>query len=115
VNDILVIHPYKSHGTWMFDDPAAGLVREPFVSGADVIIESLANHIPDAQSGFELIFSASPFPGYQERFERRRAEFGGYWYYSPTLEMEGWLCPALFKYFHAAPQTIYAQFREARH
>jgi hypothetical protein len=25
--------------------------------------------------------------------------------------MEGWLCPALFKYFDAAPPKIYAQFR----
>jgi hypothetical protein len=24
---ILVIQPYKSHGTWVFDDPAVGLVR----------------------------------------------------------------------------------------
>jgi hypothetical protein len=23
--------------------------------------------------------------------------------------MEGWLCPALFKYFDAAPMRIYAQ------
>jgi hypothetical protein len=25
--------------------------------------------------------------------------------------MEGWLCPALFKYFDSAPKKIYAQFR----
>jgi hypothetical protein len=24
---------------------------------------------------------------------------------------EGWLCPALFKYFEAAPQRIHAQFK----
>jgi hypothetical protein len=24
--------------------------------------------------------------------------------------MEGWLCPALFKYFAEAPQELYAQF-----
>jgi hypothetical protein len=23
--------------------------------------------------------------------------------------MEGWLCPALFKYFDAAPKTLYAK------
>jgi len=26
--------------------------------------------------------------------------------------MEGWLCPALFKYFEKAPQEIYAKFEE---
>jgi len=25
--------------------------------------------------------------------------------------MEGWLCPALFKYFTAAPKTLYAQIK----
>jgi hypothetical protein len=35
---------------------------------------------------------------------------GGNWYYSRELCIEGWLCPALFKYFDVAPQTIYAKF-----
>ena len=35
---------------------------------------------------------------------------GGNWYYSPDLEKEGWLCPALFKYFDEAPEKIYARF-----
>ena len=43
--------------------------------------------------------------------ERRRADSGGTWYYSEALGMEGWLCPALFKYFETAPARIYAQFR----
>jgi len=28
------------------------------------------------------------------------------------LDLEGWLCPALLKYFEEAPQNIYAQFKE---
>ena len=32
-NSILIIRPYWSDGTWVFDDPATGLVREPFVAG----------------------------------------------------------------------------------
>jgi len=74
--------------------------------------ERYAADLPDAERGFTLIFSAQPFPGYQQEFEWRRAEMGGNWYYSPTLDMEGWLCPALFKYFDAAPPRIYAQFKE---
>ena len=30
----------------------------------------------------------------------------------PDLDMEGWLCPALFKYFDAAPAHIYPQFKQ---
>lgn len=34
---------------------------------------------------------------------------GGNWYWNESLGMEGWLCPALFKYFDTAPERIYAQ------
>ena len=107
MNAIRVIHPYKYEGMWVFDDDKVGLVQEPFVSGADEIIDRLVTEIPDAARGF----SDRPFPGYQAEFEWRRAEFDGNWYYSAALEMEGWLCPALFKYFESAPPKIFAQFR----
>jgi hypothetical protein len=71
----------------------------------------MVRDIPDAEKGFTLLFSGQPFPGYQTLFEWRRAESGGNWYFSPALEMEGWLCPALFKYFDSAPAKIYAQVR----
>ena len=51
------------------------------------------------------------FPDFEAEFEWRREEFSGNWYYCPALNMEGWLCPALFKYFVSAPKKIYAQFR----
>jgi hypothetical protein len=111
MNVLQVIHPYKHRGMWVFDDARTGLVQEPFVAGADVIIERMASAIPDAAAGFTLVFSAQAFPGYQIRLEWRREEFEGNWYFSPDLNAEGWLCPALFKYFERAPREIYAQFR----
>ena len=111
MNALLAIHPYKHNGLWMFDDPRVGLVQEPFVSGADEIIERMVQVIPGAQSGFTLLFSAAPFPGHQLTVEWRRSDMGGNWYYSADLGIEGWLCPALFKYFEAAPDRIYAQFK----
>ena len=111
MNQLIAIHPYKANGMWVFDDPAAGLRQEPFVSGADAIIDRLVKDIADAESGFTLVFSAQPFPGVQAEFEWRREEFSGNWYYCPALDMEGWLCPALLKYFPAAPKKIFAQFR----
>ena len=114
MNAINVIHPYKHAGRWVFDDEAVGLLREPFVSGADDVIEAMVSSIPDAASGFALIFSAAPFPGHQAVFEWRREEAGGNWYYGPDLRREGWLCPALFKYFEQAPPRIYAKFEPNR-
>jgi hypothetical protein len=61
MNSIFAIHPYKSQGLWVFDDERVGLIQEPFVAGADVIIEQLVSNIPRAEEGFTLLFSASPF------------------------------------------------------
>ena len=110
MNALIAIYPYKYEGLWVFDDPKVGLVQEPFVSGADVIIDQMTAQIPNASTGFRLLFSATPFPGFMAQLEWRRAEFGGNWYYSRELDMEGWLCPALLKYFAEPPKTIYAKF-----
>jgi hypothetical protein len=39
MNAINVIAPYKHLGMWVFDDPRVGLSQEPFVSGADAMID----------------------------------------------------------------------------
>jgi hypothetical protein len=111
MNSILVIHPYKYEGIWVFDDARVGLVQEPFVSGADTIIDRMVEGIPDAARGVTILFSATPFPGSQYDFEWRREESGGNWYFSPRFGIEGWLCPALFKYFDQAPERIFAQVK----
>ncbi len=111
MNSIMVIHPYKYDEMWVFDDEKVGLVREPFVAGADKIIDQIVANIANAESGFNLLFSARPFPGYQVKFDWRREEYGGNWYYLAMLDMEGWLCPALLKYFGEAPKEFYAQFK----
>jgi hypothetical protein len=108
-NALHVVAPYKYKGMWVFDDARVGLHREPFVSGIDTMIDKLVEKIPDADKGFRLIFSDQPFPGYNVRLERRRTEHGGNWYYSPELGMEGWLCPALFKYYEQAPKQLYGK------
>lgn len=61
-NSIFVIKPYKWEGFWVFDDPSVGLVKEPFVGGADSIIDEAVRHIPSAHRGFLAVFSAGPFP-----------------------------------------------------
>ena len=77
MNAINVIAPYKVHGQWVFDDPRAGLSQEPFVAGVDTWIDRVVADIPNAEQGFTLIFSSSPFPGHQHRLDWRREEGGG--------------------------------------
>lgn len=128
-NAITVILPYKCGGMWVFDDPNVGLRREPFVSGIDKIINTMtqALGITDPEKGFRLLFSGSPFPGFNTiltHIEKDRTthipglmkgdkdEFiprveRGDWYFHPETGMEGWLCPALLKYFDEAPARLY--------
>ena len=109
MNALSVLFPYKYEGMWVFDDPSVGLQREPFVLGIDEMINRVVAHIPNADKGFRLLFSPTPFPGYAVKLEWRREEYGGNWYYCPQLEIEGWLCPALFKYFDKAPAELYGK------
>ena len=108
-NALFVIEPYQWNGIWVFDDPRVGLVQEPFVSGMPEIIDRAVQEIPDAAKGFTLIFSADPFPGATVELDWVREEMGGNWYKWTKTGQEGWLCPALFKYFDAAPRKLYAQ------
>jgi hypothetical protein len=109
MNVLFQITPYQYEGTLVFDDSRVGLDREPFVMGADTMMDQLVAGIPYAARGFRLLFSAAPFPGYMAKLERRREECGGNWYYCGQFSMEGWLCPALFKYFPEAPSEIYVK------
>ena len=113
MNAINIINPYKHHGMWVFDDPRVGLAQEPFVSGADTMIDRVVAEIPRAAEGFIPIFSGTPFPGHQYRLDRRREEAGGNWYYSADLDIKGWLCPALLHYFAQAPQHLYVRIKPA--
>jgi hypothetical protein len=108
-NALYVIMPYKWQGMWVFDDARVGLEQEPFVSGADVIMERFASAFPNGEDGFLLTFSAGPFPAYTHRFEWVREEYGGNWYRLTEFDIEGWLCPALFLYFETAPKEIYVK------
>ena len=105
---------YRWDSLWVFDDPAVSLVKEPFVGGADTIIDMATGHIPDAATGLLAVFSAGVFPDAQIVLERVRAEGGGNVYRWPEKGMEGWLCPALLRYFPEAPEKLFVQVKVAK-
>jgi len=107
-NALMAIFPYQHEGTWVFDDDAVDLIKEPFVFGIPEMIDDLVSGIPNARKGFKLIFSKTPFPEYQQKLVWVREEYEGNWY-TINGEDEGWLCPALLKYFDLAPQAIYVK------
>jgi hypothetical protein len=112
MNEINVIQPYWYLDMWVFDDPRVGLTAEPFVGGADTMIDEITKDIPDARQGFIMVFSKNAFPKHQFKLEWRRPEGTGNVYYSPDLDAEGWLCPALLRYFTERPLEIYVQIKQ---
>lgn len=108
-NVLTVIQPYWYQDTWVFDDESVGLEKEPFVQGIPEMMDHLVKDIPNARSGFMLLFSSQPFAGYQVELTRIREEYGGYWYEAKDVGAEGWLCPALFRYFDTAPESLYVK------
>ncbi len=106
-NAILVIAPYKVAATWVIDDASRGLKREPFVAGIPKLIDRLTSDIPNADRGFRLLFSAKPFPGYTHKLTWKRKDGSGNWYYAEAFKAEGWLCPALLRFFSSPPKEIY--------
>jgi len=89
MNSINLIIPYLHCGMWVFDDERVGLDKEPFVSGADKMIDLLVGEIQDAAKGFRLLFSASHFPGYASKLHWLREEYGGNWCFSQDYNLEG--------------------------
>ena len=112
-NQITIIKPYRYEGQWVFDDASVDLLREPFIAGADTLIDvAIAEKdIKKADKGFLLLFSASRFPGADHELVWQRKEMDGDVY--RLGELEGWLCPALLKYFNTPPARIWVQVKDA--
>lgn len=107
-NQILTIQPYRRGSVWVFDDEKVGLHAEPFVGEINTMINAMLVRkglIPSEP--FTALFSASAFPGVGMILRHLRGDMGGNWYNDTSTGLEGWLCPALFKYFVAAPKVIY--------
>ena len=108
-NAIMVIAPYQYQGTWVFDDPSVGLVREPFVAGIPEMMDILVKDVPQAGKGFRLTVSAQEFPTFQKKLTWLRGNKTGNFYKLDEPPIEGWLCPALFKYYDEAPKELFVR------
>ena len=116
---VMTLYPYWTGRCWVFDDPATNLAREAFVMGISEMISRVVaiKGIPRPEAGFALSFAAAPFAGHDVVVDGQRPgdhadeENAGNWYAGDVAGawMEGWLCPALFKYFDEAPQRLFVR------
>ena len=116
MNQINIITPYRKYGTWVFDDSSVGLVREPFVAGADVAIDKIVEHLGIKTDKIVMTFSKDDFPGSHVRLDYlvKDIEKEGDYYniVDDNFNLELWLCPALLKYFDEPPKEIYIKIEE---
>lgn len=112
MNSLFVIRPYRYLGMWVFDDEARGLKQEPFVGGADSLIDLATKGMPNAKNGFGMIFAAHEFPGATLHLNWVKAELSGNTYHCEEFDQEGWLCPALLRYFDTPPSKLFVKIFE---
>lgn len=113
-NGLNTIKPYWHDGAWVFDDPWRGLWAKPFIARTPEIIDQVlrgAGFRP--RQPFTVTFADREFPalGYRFVLELVREDREGHWY--RWGGMEG-LCPALVRYFDAAPECIYCRVTPRR-
>ena len=109
MNAIGVINTYRYKNMWVFDDEIKGLDKEPFVAGADTLLDRLAKGAKE----LTLVFSGNSFPDAQLKVDKMKeyGPQGGTDYYLKELDHKLWLCPALLKYFDNPPESIYFQVK----
>lgn len=111
-NSIFSIRPFlkKGSGIWVFTEPDLGLFEEAFVGEINTMINAMLKRagLPKGKQ-FTGLFSADMFPGWHMHLKWHSGDMGGNWYNDAFLKIDGWLCPALFKFFDSTPKHIYVR------
>jgi hypothetical protein len=118
---IIFLRWQEKQDAWCFDIPIVGIEDEPFVSGMPEIIE---HHLIRAEKldvarthGVSVLFSgAASKPAAFElgnyfHLVKVKEENNGCWYRDPSTGFEGWLCPNLYQFFAAPPNTLHICIR----
>jgi hypothetical protein len=111
-NTLRCLVPFRWGGTWVFDDPAVGLDKEPFVVGIPELIDILLTRKGMKNvDRFRLTFSASEIPGYDEKINMRFGPIDdGTGYETQSFGMTGFMFSrALDLYFYESPEQIYVK------
>jgi hypothetical protein len=107
-NALYTIRPYRMGSVRAFDDPARGLQAEPLVAGMPEMINRVMTLQRLEGDHVTIVFSDRPFPGALHLTKTRPEDAGAWYRLSEPFEAEGWLCPAMLRYFPEHPQDVYA-------
>ena len=105
-NSLYIIQPYRDLGTWLFDDESRNIIREPFVLGVPQMIDMYLEQKGIQANKFTLIFSNKDIPNADAKLIKERDLNEGAWYSLVGTDKEGWICPAILKYYETAPDKL---------
>ena len=94
---------------WVYDDASFEVKDQPFVFGADLILEKMTAQVEGVGDRLNLVFSSIPFPGSEFCLDFVREETEGFVYRWEEKNLQGWLSPSLRNYFPEPPPNIYLQ------
>ncbi len=96
-------------GLWVYDDATFGVKGQPFVFGADLILEKMVARVGEELDRVNVLFSSIPFPGSEHCLEFIREETEGFVYRWEEKNLQSWLSPSLRNYFPEPAPKIYLQ------
>lgn len=111
---------YKEGSLWLFDDPDKELIREPFVTETSIVIDTmLQKHldfykIKGPLPTEAILFITSEFFGphvFRRLYDGKDPATEGTTYQMDNENTAIWLCPALLKYYPAAPAQLFMSVR----
>ena len=119
-NSIFSLTAYRHNDMWVFDDEERGLVKEPFVHGADTMFDFMSGNVLPGVNNTRcsIAFSANPMLNndvHVKHIEDLGEDMGDIYevvsaFTSAATSFDGfqfWLCPALLSFFDKAPENIY--------
>lgn len=125
-NSIFSLTAYRHDDMWVFDDEERGLVKEPFVHGADTMFDFMSGNVLPGVNNTRcsIVFSANPMLNndvHVKHIEDLGEDMGDIYevvsaFTSATTSFDGfqfWLCPALLSFFNKAPENIYVSVTSA--
>lgn len=114
-NAVKFIQLYKKGSTWGFDEPALGLIFEPFILGASELLEYMIQNLETLENKEtpQIVF-AENLPDYDYKVYIKEDLGTSAWYTYTNKEgevMDFYLCPCLTLYFSIPPSTICVKFK----
>ena len=126
-NALFCISPYVHRGMWVFDDEEKGLDKEPFVFGADTLLDKVYEATKDKDGAWDvhgIIFSKHTLPVGDESptdhiviargsSDPTKVEGTNWVVVEASASLGGclghklWLCPALYEYYDTAPEELH--------